>query len=92
MRHPALIILEALLGGELVHVNGEVVAMAENNKLGMPMLGNADKVITYDCDISSFINMCEKATKEEIFGITANTALNKVKKDERKNRKGVGGE
>lgn len=83
MKHSSLIVLDALLNGMIVELDGRRYGLDEKNRL-LAMLEDNESGMVVDCSLPAFISWCEKVSEQEIFLIAANNALTQCK--ERKAR------
>ena len=97
-KHPALIILSALLEGCEVKIDGERFRLSANNDLIVPRTRTSTDpnvepeevwLGTY-ATLSTFISMSKDATGAELIEASANTALNQIRRNGRDERKRSG--
>lgn len=93
MKHPSLIVLNALLNGQSIKTNtGHTICMSEDNKLCYEMLveqfppNKKDvqtelKLFQADWDFNGFIKFCEQIPEEDIVALAASNALVQIKKE-----------
>jgi hypothetical protein len=82
MKHPAIIILNALLNGCELEYEGFTYCMSENNLFGYKVLNddNEEKMIVIDLSLNWFVKFCEKLDESELVALAASAALKSWRK------------
>jgi len=74
MKHPALIVLKALLNGFTVKDGDHNLICSENNEIGVKI--NDDQMITVDYTLNGFIKFCEKLPEAQIIELVYQLGMN----------------
>lgn len=81
MKHPALVILKALLEGRRVEMNGHTYTKVDTDDgFRLAIVGHVideDKEVFLGCEMSLnvFVEMCAKLPEEEVVGVVAQLAM-----------------
>ena len=87
IRRPnGIIVLEAMLDGRKVKIDGQTWCMSEDHEICMPakhykgdLDGEYEEVgMKVEMSVGVFFNMCEKLTEEEVFTISAESVLTEI--------------
>ena len=79
-RPKPVILLEALLAGQVVEAGGYRLAMSEDHKLCcVPLSGLSEgEGLAFDCDVAEFCRMAEGMSDDKVFLLAASKALGDV--------------
>jgi len=88
-KHPALIVLQSLLDGIPVEIEGESYWLDEKKRLvvereaiDLKTQKSREVFLLVDMSIGAFLNMCERLSDEDIITIAGNNLLNQARRGE----------
>jgi hypothetical protein len=93
-RHPVMIVLQSLLDGLPVEMEGEEYWLDDNGKLVIKRESintetqeKRDVFLVMDMNVGAFIKLSEKLPEADVITIAGNNVLNKVRRGELRRRK-----
>jgi len=93
-RHPVMIVLQSLLDGLPVEIDGEEYWLDDAGKLVIKRESintqtqeTRDVYLGIDVSVGAFIKLCEKIPEADLITIAANNVLNKIKRGELRKRR-----
>lgn len=78
-KHPALIVLKALLQGIVIEAEDCTLCMSDDNRFGFQLEQPSDKMYVSDWSLNWFIKFCENISEEKLIKIATQMALSEMK-------------
>jgi len=83
MKHNAVIVLKSLFAGIPVKVDNEDWYLSDDNNICVKRVQESageknDVYLKIDISLSSFINMCDKMSDDDVYIISSNKVLNEI--------------
>jgi hypothetical protein len=92
-RHPVMIVLQSLLDGLPVEMEGEEFWLDDDGKLVIKRESintetqeKRDVFLVMDMNVGAFIKLCEKLPEADVITIAGNNVLNKVRRGDLRRR------
>lgn len=92
-RHPVMIVLQSLLDGLPVEMEGEEYWLDDNGRLvirresiNTETQEKKDVYLIIDASVGAFIKLCERLPEADVITIAGNNVLNKVRRGELRRR------
>lgn len=93
-RHPVMIVLQSLLDGLPVEMEGEEYWLDDNGRLVIKRESintetreKKDVFLIVDVSVGAFIKLCEKLPEADVITVAGNNVLNKIRRGELRKRK-----